>query len=47
MKDHILEGQTLDWLLMSATEAMLIVDRDGHIILANPPLATQVPVVIV
>jgi len=24
--------------LMSATEAMLIVDRDGHIILANPPL---------
>jgi len=38
MKEHILEGQTLDWLLASATEAMLIVDRDGLIILANPPV---------
>jgi two-component system sensor kinase FixL len=38
MKEHILEGQTLDWLLTSATEAMLIVDRDGLIVLANPPV---------
>ncbi|CAN7791927.1 PAS domain S-box protein [Caballeronia sp. LjRoot34] len=38
MQEHILEGQTLDWLLTSATEAMLIVDRDGHIVLANPPV---------
>jgi two-component system sensor kinase FixL len=38
MKEHILEGQTLDWLLTSATEAMLIVDRDGLIALVNPPI---------
>lgn len=37
MKEHLLEGQTLEWLLASATEAMLIVDRDGRIVLANPP----------
>lgn len=38
MKDHILEGQTLDWFLASATDAMLIVDRGGQIILTNPPI---------
>lgn len=38
MKEHVLEGQTLDWLLASAAEAMLIVNRDGRIVLANPPV---------
>ncbi|MBC8740370.1 PAS domain S-box protein [Paraburkholderia sp. UCT31] len=38
MKEHILEGQTLNWLLASATEAMLIVDRNGQIVHANPPV---------
>jgi len=38
MTEHILEGQTLDWLLTAATEAMLIVDREGQIVLANPPV---------
>lgn len=37
MKNHILEGQTLDWLLSSAADALIIVDRDGRIALANPP----------
>jgi len=37
MKNHILEGQTLDWLLSSAADALIIVDRDGRIVLANPP----------
>jgi PAS domain S-box-containing protein len=37
MKDHPLEGQTLGWLLRSATEAMIIVDRNGRIALTNPP----------
>lgn len=36
MKEHILEGQTLEWLLASAAEAMLIVNRDGQVVLANP-----------
>jgi PAS domain S-box-containing protein len=34
----ILEGQQLDWLLNSAADAMLIADRGGRIILANPPV---------
>ncbi|PXW25627.1 sensor histidine kinase [Paraburkholderia caballeronis] len=38
MKEHLLEGQTLDWLLTSAAEAMLIVNGDGRIVLANPPV---------
>jgi two-component system sensor histidine kinase UhpB len=38
MKEHVLEGQTLDWLLASASEAMLIVNPDGRIVLANPPI---------
>src|SRR3569623_246061 len=38
MKDPILESQSLDWLLQSATDAMLIADaQDGGIVLANPP----------
>ncbi|WP_116141617.1 sensor histidine kinase [Trinickia diaoshuihuensis] len=37
MKNHILEGQTLDWLLSSAADAMIIVDRDGRIAFVNPP----------
>lgn len=37
MKDHILEGQTLDWLLSSAADALIIVDPDGRIVLGNPP----------
>jgi two-component system sensor kinase FixL len=35
---EILEGQRLEWLLESATDAMLITDREGRIILANPPV---------
>lgn len=38
MKEHVLEGQTLDWLLASAAEAMLIVNPEGRIVLANPPV---------
>jgi two-component system sensor kinase FixL len=34
----ILEVQQLDWLLKSAADAMIISDREGRIILANPPL---------
>jgi two-component system sensor kinase FixL len=33
----VFEGQQLDWLLKSAADAMLIADREGRIILANPP----------
>ncbi len=36
MKEHVIEGQSLEWLLGSATDAMLIANRDGEIILANP-----------
>jgi len=39
MKDHPLEGQRLQWLLASAVDAMLIVDRAGKIVLANEPVA--------
>lgn len=35
---EILEGQSLDWLLKSATDAMLITDEKGRILLANPPV---------
>jgi two-component system sensor histidine kinase UhpB len=34
---EIAEGRQLDWLLQSAADAMLIADREGRIILANPP----------
>ncbi len=39
MKDHPLEGQRLQWLLASAVDAMLIIDRSGKIVLANAPVA--------
>src|SRR4051812_37684261 len=35
MINDILEGLSLEWLLQSATEAMLIADRDGRIVFAN------------
>lgn len=35
--DHMLQGQSIDWILQSATDAMLIADREGRILLANPP----------
>jgi two-component system sensor kinase FixL len=34
--EHLLEGKSLEWLLESATDAMIIIDREGRIILANP-----------
>lgn len=37
MIDHILAGQSLDWLLQSATDALLIADEKGTILRANPP----------
>jgi len=37
MKNHVLEGQTLDWLLSSAADALIIIERDGRIVLANEP----------
>lgn len=36
MTEHLLEGKSLEWLLESATDAMIIIDREGRIILANP-----------
>lgn len=33
----MLKEQTIDWILQSATDAMLIVDPDGKIVLANRP----------
>ncbi|SNS89219.1 PAS/PAC sensor signal transduction histidine kinase [Noviherbaspirillum humi] len=33
-----LEGKSLEWLINSATDAMLIAGRDGKIVLANPRL---------
>jgi len=35
---EILEGQSLEWLLRSATDPMLIADQDGKIIMVNPPV---------
>jgi two-component system sensor kinase FixL len=34
----LIEGQSLEWLLAAATDAMLIADPDGLIALANPAL---------
>lgn len=31
------KGQSIDWILQSATDAMLIADQEGTIVLANPP----------
>ncbi|MES2148503.1 MAG: PAS domain S-box protein [Pseudomonadota bacterium] len=36
MKNLVIEGQSLEWLLTSATDAMLIVADDGKIAVANP-----------
>lgn len=33
----MLKGQSIDWILQSATDAMLIADREGRIVLANRP----------
>jgi two-component system sensor kinase FixL len=38
LKNLHIEGHSLEWLLGAATDAMLIVDRDGRIVLANPAL---------
>jgi two-component system sensor kinase FixL len=38
MKNLVIEGQSLEWLLESAADAMLIIDQDGKILLANPAL---------
>ncbi|MFZ1548530.1 MAG: PAS domain S-box protein [Candidatus Nitrotoga sp.] len=37
MTENSLEGKSLEWLLKSASDAMIIIDRQGRIILANPP----------
>lgn len=36
MTEYLLEGKSLEWLLESATDAMIIIDGEGRIILANP-----------
>ncbi|MES2295537.1 MAG: PAS domain S-box protein [Pseudomonadota bacterium] len=36
MKNLLFEGQSLQWLLESATDAMLIIDNEGRIVVANP-----------
>jgi len=33
----MLQGQSIDWILHMAIDAMLIADRNGRIVLANPP----------
>ncbi|WP_444846630.1 sensor histidine kinase [Duganella caerulea] len=38
MKNLGIEGLSLEWLVASATDAMLIVDQNGKIVLANPAL---------
>jgi PAS domain S-box-containing protein len=38
VKPLVIEGQSLAWLLASATDAIVIVDRDGRIALANAAL---------
>jgi hypothetical protein len=36
----MLKGQSIGWILQSATGAMLIADQDGKIVLANPPVSS-------
>ena len=36
MKNLLIEGKSLEWLLGAATDAMLIADASGKIALANP-----------
>jgi two-component system, LuxR family, sensor kinase FixL len=36
VKNLLIEGQSLQWLLASATDAMLIIDGEGRIVVANP-----------
>jgi len=38
LKNATIAERSLEWLLNSATDAMLIVDKDGQIVLANPAL---------
>lgn len=38
MTEPLLEGKSLEWLLESATDAMIIIDREGRIIIANPTI---------
>lgn len=35
----VMEGRNLEWLLAAASDAMLIADHEGRILLANPALA--------
>ncbi|AOB31421.1 histidine kinase [Bordetella sp. H567] len=39
MKDHILESQTLDWLIRSAKEAIVISDAQGRLAMGNDATA--------
>ncbi|WP_229211402.1 MULTISPECIES: PAS domain S-box protein [unclassified Duganella] len=41
LKNLGIEGLSLEWLLASATDAMLIVDQAGSIVLANPALESM------
>ncbi len=38
MTEHLLEGKSLEWLLESATDAMIIIDTEGRIVVANPTI---------
>lgn len=38
MKNFVIEGQSLTWLLVASTDATVIIDSEGRIVLANPAL---------
>ncbi|WP_229507090.1 sensor histidine kinase [Pseudoduganella rivuli] len=40
MDNFVMEGRNLEWLLAAASDAMLIADHTGKILLANPALCT-------